>query len=174
MALTFTPIQKVLLTSTQSTVQFSSIPTTYRDLIVYVKGRLTAATTYSYIYMTVNGTSQTGSSSQVFYGAGGNTTPSNYQDYPVNFGTGGYINADSLTANYFGGGYIYIPSYRNSLWKLMFGNISASAGNTQGWTNLSGSILNTTSAINSLEITAVSGAFAINSRFDLYGISNTV
>jgi hypothetical protein len=70
---TYTPLATVTLGSTTSSVTFSSIPATYRDLILITNGKATGGDDYV-IYF--NGDTTTGNYSRVLMNGNGSTTAS--------------------------------------------------------------------------------------------------
>jgi hypothetical protein len=168
---TFTLISSNVLTSSQATVTFSSIPATYTDLVLRYAARSTSAGSDTYI--TFNGSSATNYSATV---VGANTTsPISAREtsatYSNNYWT---LNRSTSTASTFSSAELYIPSYTVSQNKPFSGtgvieNNSATSGFNLAATAM---LWRLTSTITSITITPESGSFVADSSFYLYGISN--
>jgi len=155
---TYTPIFTTTLSSTASSVTFSSIPSTYTDLILVCNPLSTSGDTY----IQFNGDTANNYSSTVLYGnttaIGSTKTTSDskiYLDWQATSTTTG-------ATNYI----VHIMNYANtSVYKTTLGRGNqASAGVDEivgQWRS--------TSAINSIKITAV-GTLQIGTTYSLYGI----
>ncbi len=157
---TYTPLATITLTGTDSEIVFSSIPATYRDLIliisaknsvtptnIYVRFNSDTGSNYSVVFMKGNGSStSSGGGSDVYipigvaYATAGNfdLTTLQIMDYSA---TDKHKTALSRTGNSYGEGTV------------------ARAGR---WAN--------TAAINRIALTLDSNAFDIGSSFSLYGV----
>jgi hypothetical protein len=156
---TYTPIFTTTLSSTASSVTFSSIPSTYTDLILVCNPLSTSGDTY----IQFNGDTATNYSSTVLYGnavpAIGSTRTSSdskiYLDWQATSTTTGatsYIVSINNYAN--------TTTYKTTLGR---GN-QPSAG-----VDVIVGLWRSTSAINSIKITAV-GTLQIGTTYSLYGI----
>lgn len=154
---TYTPLATVTLASTASSVTFSNIPATYRDLIVVAN--FTPSGAMGNIVLRVNGD-------------GGNNYPLVYAN-----GTGTGTDTRSLTTNGFFGTYTLATTRNTIIWNVMdysatdkhktalsrCSNASESSTMTAArWTN--------TAAITSLTVAPDSSTFAVGGTFNLYGI----
>jgi hypothetical protein len=106
-------IQRVELTSTQSSIVFNSIPQGFTDLAISLSGRSTTADVTQYVTFTFNG-STSGYSFRYLFGNGGIgagvfTTSGSRSDM-----LGPIISGANATANTFGNAQIYIPNYTAS------------------------------------------------------------
>jgi hypothetical protein len=182
MPTTYVAIAKTLLTGSQASVTFSSIPSTYTDLVVVfsVRGDATyEANNGDAMAMRINGSSTAQYSVTYLTGQGSSTgsgrrSTGNADSFIRIYGG---VNANSSTANTFSSGEIYLPNYAESTNKPISTTatteINSTTGNTiyaeaQLWSN--------TSAINSLEFTYTynaSSRFVSGSSFYLYGIKNS-
>ncbi len=172
MATTYELIASNTLTSSAASVTFSSIPSTYTDLVLRISIRLASG---SYCSIRLNGIS-TNTYSRTGIAASG-TGVGNISNSNINYLR--IINVDNSTntANTFSSEEIYLPNYVVSQNHpvSIFGATedNSTAGNTLGviaglWSNTSG--------ISSIEIADHIGGtatMAAGSSFFLYGIKNS-
>ena len=159
MTSTYVSLATITLTSTDSEIVFSSIPNTYRDLVVVIDGTLSlnsgniavqfngdAGATYPYVFMLGSGSGSGSSGAGNFAGA-----------------LGGVISPSIRSAQIF---QVFDYSQTNKHKSVL--NRSASQNDavyaiTSRWPN--------TNAINSLRVLVTGQSFAIGSSFSLYGIN---
>ncbi len=168
MATTYTLIASTTLSSAQSSISFTSIPSTYTDLIVKVSGRLTRATTGGAVVVAFNG-STSSFSIRSLYGAGSatgsGTTPSNFV---------GYWDGANETANTFSNFEMYIPNYSSSNNKSFSVDVVDENNATEAYATMVAGLWANSTAINSIAFTDNSaGNFAQYSTAYLYGIKNS-
>ena len=173
MANTYTLISSTVLSTTTSSVTFSSIPSTYTDLVIRVGGRTDQAAVAASVRFYINGNTSSVYSFTRMLGTG-----SAVSTYTSGTGNELYFNngasGSSSTANSFGIAEIYIPNYQSTTSKPMFSyqaqETNASAANmgvTAGLTTIS-------SAITSIEVlTNPSQSYVAETSFYLYGIKNS-
>jgi hypothetical protein len=168
MADTFVKIATVTVGSGgASTIDFTSIPTTYTDLQIRVSLRrstsgltdlgitFNGATGYYYRRLFGNGSS-------VF--AGGATNSSFYYVEDTMPGT-------DYTANTFNNGMIYIYNYNSSnVQKAMLGDVVTENNATASSVNMSGAFWDSNSPITSISLKSGVGSLAEYSTATLYGI----
>jgi hypothetical protein len=172
MANTYTLITSNVLSSSTSSVTFSSIPSTYTDLVLRSSARVdgfagnsnarlqfngdTSSANYSYTYLQGNGSSVV--SSNTATGVVGYIQLSRFSD------------GAAATANTFSNNEIYIPSYTAGINKQI-SYFSAQEDNTATayLFNLAG-IYWSTNTISSITLTDPSYSFIAGSSFYLYGI----
>jgi hypothetical protein len=163
---TYTLIASNTLASTTASVTFSSIVSTYTDLLVKVSARGTNASTTVEMLVSFNGVS-TNLSSRLLYGTGaaaGSVSPSNIA---------GAISAANDTSSTFGNSEFYIPNYAGSTYKsVSFDSVSENNATT-AYQYLTAGLWSNTAAITSITLTPAASSFATNSSFYLYGISKT-
>ena len=172
MANTFELISSVTVPSAQTTISFTSIPSTFTDLILKVSARWTGNNSGPVgIGMQMNTTNHsarfvygTGSGS----GASGSTTPS----WTTNGGFIGWIPDSSATANTFGNFEIYLPNYTSSNFKSFSLDTVTENNATLANAGLLAGLWSNTAAINQITLTPVSGSIAIYSTAYLYGVKN--
>lgn len=174
MAVTYTLIGKNTLTSTASSVTFSSIPAIYKDLVLRTSSRDTYAnTTDAFLYIRINGSTNTYSDT-VLYGTGSssnsyrNTAPGN-----SGFETFGSTAADA-TSLYFGSMEIYIPNYAGSQKKVgsSFGAPETQATPFNFGLAIAAGMSSVTDPITEIRVGATVN-FVSGSSFYLYGIKNS-
>lgn len=151
-----------------ASVTFSSIPQTYKNLVIKVSARNARSAGEAELRWTVNG-SATSYSSRLIQGNGGTvsggTTGTTYF-------YSGEINAATSTANIFGSADIYIPDYTGGKYK----NVSA---DTVSENNQVGSYITLTNGLwsNTAAITSITFSYGIDwlqySTFTLFGINNS-
>ena len=176
MATTYTLISSSTLGSTASTFTFSSIPSTYTDLVV----RLSARCTYSgnaypnYLYTRFNSDTTTKYGEILLFGQDGTVYSSINSN--TTFSQMLTENSDASTANTFSNVEFYIPNYLSTATKP-FSNFGIAENNasTAQIVGVGASQYRGTSAISSItfSMSAGAGSFMANSSFYLYGIKNS-
>ncbi len=165
---TFTKIETITVGSGGvASITFSSIPTTYTDLVVLVSCRSSQVGAFAdYGKITFNSSSST-FSYRDFYGNG--TTASS---------TNGAVNTifvyqgNAATASTFGNASIYIPNYTGSNNKSFSIDSVVENNGTTAYQTITAGLWSTTTAINSVGLAPASGTWLEHSTFTLYGISN--
>ena len=151
-----------------ATIDFSSIPATYTDLILKISGRQGAenafditfnGTNTSYAVIRVDGDGSTAASGT----AGGATTAIRAIG----------IASSGTTANTFGNSEIYIPNYAGSTNKSVSIDGVNEDNTSSVYMNIAAGIRSNTAAINQITITPRAGSIAQYSTAYLYGISNS-
>ena len=174
MANTYTLISSNTLSSSAASVTFSSIPSTYTDLVVKISARTDRATTSTGIRLTFNGSSA--ASYSYVYVLGSGTTASSSRTSNNTVATFGSVAAATSTANTFSSHELYIPSYNNTSQNKPFSSSNAYENNTAA-AELSAyaNLWSNTSAISSITFTqAGTGTnFVTGSSFYLYGVKNS-
>lgn len=179
MANTYTLIASNTLSSSAASVTFSSIPSTYTDLVVRVSARNNDTQTWGHLHFQLNG--DTTSTYSYTYLAGNGSTAFSATS-GNNSSTRSYysVNGSTATANTFGSAEIYIPSYTASQNKPIgtFG-VNETNSSTAGDANIAvtADLWRNTAAITSITIGASSNfsteSFVSGSSFFLYGIKNS-
>lgn len=181
-----TLISKTTLGSDQSSVVFSSIPSSYTSLVLLFSIRTTNTTAMASntspnaaINITLN--SQTsGTNSSFNYFRSYNTDVYTGYTYPNNPLTGGTyfsrigdVLTDGNSANSYTAGWINFNNYSRTDQTKIFmgclGGYSTSVNGSACYTRSTG-VFGSTSAISSISISPVSGLVKANSSFSLYGI----
>lgn len=164
---TYTPIATQTLGSTTSSVTFSSIPSTYTDLVL-VLGSLGMNSAGSAGKLTFNGDTATNYSNTILYGTG-STTGSFRESNANNIRI--YGGAVGMTANNNNDTVIVqIQNYSNTTTnKTVLTRCNISSGEVDAMVGL----WRSTAAINSLTVISYNGTdrFTVGSTFTLYGIA---
>ena len=178
MANTYILISSTTLTSTATSVTFSSIPSTYTDLVLRASARSTF-TSNAYpnsFYFRIN------SDATALY-SGTNILQQDASIFSLRTSGAGStwfdsftINSNSSTANTFSNTEFYIPSYTASQNKPIanFG-IAENNSTIEQIVGVTAGLYRSTSAINSITFTLAgpAGSFMADSSFYLYGIKNS-
>lgn len=169
MAPTYELIASNSLTTTATSVTFSSIPSTYTDLIIKLSAR--KDNTNTLFYVRFNGDSSTLYSETSLIGDGGGGETSS--------GTSGVaqwnprIALSNESSDTFSNSEMFIPNYTASQDKV--GNTTDVTENngTTAYQEMSAQLYRSNTAISSIEFSTVSGNFVSGSSFWLYGIKNS-
>ena len=171
MANTYVKIATVSLGSAAATISFTSIPSTYTDLIVMGSLRNSAVDTNTDSVLTFN-SSTSGYSARRLAGTGSAAESS------TQGATNGYYWAltgegTSWTANTFSNGSIYIPNYTSSNNKSISTDAVAENNGTAASAQLVAGLWSNSAAITSITLTSGAGNFVQYSTATLYGISKS-
>jgi len=170
---TYVAIAKTVLSSNQAEITFSSIPSTYTDLVVLVSARSASGgstsdnvalrlngstTTYSYTFLSGNGSAA----------ASGRSTTPNEQ-------FAGDMSGSAGTSNTFSNIEIYVPSYTSSTNKIQSITSAQENNTTAAFIRNIAGLWSNTASVTSLSLRYFGGGvdFVSGSRFDLYGIKNS-
>ncbi len=175
MATTYTLISSSTLSSSAASVTFSSIPSTYTDLVLKISARADTATGAGHIRMSIDNNVSTNYAGTRLYGTGSGAFSARYSTgsttywlaYDASEGT-------SYTSSTFANTEIYLPNYASSANKVMseFGATETNAANAN--MSITASLFTGTSAISQIDLTPNSGGnFVSGSSFYLYGIKNS-
>lgn len=170
MANTYMLISSNTLVSNTTSVTFSSIPSTYTDLVLRISARSAEVATITSIELEFNGTASSYSFTRL---RGDGSAASSSRASSQTQLTVGTIPAASATSNTFGNIEVYIPSYTVSQNKPIssfnVGENNATAADIYThaglWSN--------TSAITSIVLDLGGYNFVSGSSFYLYGIKNS-
>lgn len=172
MATTYTLISSNTLSSSAASVTFSSIPSTYTDLVLKFSARAATDTSPTAMEFTLNGS--TTNYSYTFLRVNGGTPQSGNASntYSIRAFTD---SASNDTANTFGNGEIYIPNYLASTNKpLSLSVVNETNATTTDYSPYAGAGLwSNTGTITSISIKQSTGNIASGSSFYLYGIKNS-
>ena len=146
-----------------ASIDFTSIPSTWTDLVLKVSGRST--TTDEYATIGFNG-STASFSGRYLYGNGSTTASGTL--VPIV-----YTCSSGSTASTFGNGEVYIPNYAGSTNKSMSIDSTTENNGTTISMILQAGLWSNTAAINRVTLThSGSGVFAQYSTAYLYGVKN--
>jgi len=156
-----------------ATISFTSIPSTYTDLQLFISARDTSsAAAYVGINITLNGSSS-GYSEKMIYtvlpsalSAGGSGSVISWS---------GYSNGSTTTSNTFSNYSVYIPNYAGSNYKSLSADgvvENNSSSNSSILMNMDAALWSNTAAINSILLSAGT-SFVQYSTAYLYGIKSS-
>lgn len=164
-------IQEVVTSGSQASVTFSSISSSYRDLLIIVRGRGTNASTNVQARIQFNG--DTGANYQFentnWTSTVGSATQSTGQTF---LQMASQLPGASATANYCGNASMRVFDYRGTtFYKSIFseGGASLGTGASTQQVGLYGGIWSSTAAITSILVSLNAGNFVDNSVVSLYG-----
>lgn len=171
---TYTLISSNILSTTATSITFSSIPATYTDLVLRFSTRSNTGAVQDYPEVYINGVTSGYSRTAVNVGGDAGTVTSfrNTNRSGMQY----YSNAGNSTSNTFTSGEYYFPNYTGSNVKVSNAH-TIQEGNYSSGNNTS--ILrqafstNSTSTIGSITVVNYNGSFVAGSSFYLYGIKNS-
>lgn len=153
-----------------ASVTFSSIPSTYTDLVLKISWRTTAAVVANIGYLTFN-SDTTGYSHKFVQGNGATADSGGYTG--ANSKNSGIIPGSSATGNTFSNNEIYIPNYKGSNYKSYSIDSTGENNATTSYAMLLAGLWSNISAITSIKLEEQNGAtISQYSTFTLYGVSN--
>jgi hypothetical protein len=156
-----------------STISFTSIPNTYKDLQLFISARDTNSSVYAGIDISFNGSS-TGYSERMLYTVMPSVLTAGGTGNPVIYWSG-YSNGSTTTSNTFSNFSIYIPNYASSSNKFLSSDgvvENNSSSNSSVLLNMNAALWANTAAINSILLDA-STSFVQYTTAYLYGIKNS-
>jgi len=172
---TFELIASYTATGSVSSIDFTSIPSTFTDLCVQFSVRATNSSSSraeDTLVVALNNDT-TGGNYTVRYlrgngsGAGSGTATGYAGSYA------GEFNGSTSTASTFTSGMIYLPNYAGSSNKSFSIDIVQEANQTTAYMQLHANLWNNTAAVNRLTFSNYnSNTFAANSTAYLYGVKN--
>jgi hypothetical protein len=174
MATTFTKIASVSVgVLGASSIDFTSIPSTYTDVVMKISARTDLVGTGEPIYMAFNGNTSNNSYRQL-QGTGSGTGSYSGSGSAGNTAIADASSATS-TANTFGNSEIYIPNYAGSNSKCASGDAVSENNATAARADLYVLLNSGTSAVNQLTIypSNTGGKFVQYSTATLYGINKS-
>lgn len=171
MANTYTLIaSSVVGSGGASTIDFTSIPSTYTDLLIFASVRDNAAQINEDLLLRFNGSSSSYTNKNL-YGSGsatGSNSPFTDKIY------GGAIPGANSTASSFSNNVIYIPNYAGSSYKSVSVDAVQENNATTAYMNLLAGLWSNTAAITSISLFPTPSAnFVQYSTAYLYGIKNS-
>lgn len=166
---TYKLISSQTLSSTTTSITFSSIPSTYTDLLIKVSARSarTNDSGGSDGKLQFNGDTGTNYGSIGIFNASGSVL--SFTNSNIIY----IVDSNTQAANTFGSTEFYISNYTSSNYKSVGVDTVAENTATTNYQFLVGGIWNSTSAITSLTLTDNQGGYLSGSTFYLYGISKS-
>ena len=163
---TYTPLATITLTSSASSVTFSSIPATYRDLVIVFNGQRSASGT---VGLRVRFNSDTGSNYHVVKMLGDGSVAESSVDSPNDYVEGSANRAISAVSR--SNAICQIMDYSATDKHKSVLSRSSRADATEGQAYASASRWANTAAITTVRLYLGSGDFASTSTFSIYGIA---
>jgi hypothetical protein len=157
----WTVIAHTELGSAQAAITFSSISASYTDLLLVYSTRASVADGGVRVKINTSTSNFTIRALQGSGSAASSYTETNYIGVSVD---------SSMTASTFGNGMLYFPNYASSAAKSFSNDLVSENNATASFQTISAGLWNQTTAINAVEIYAVSGNFVQYSSATLYGI----
>ena len=170
MANTYTLIESKVLSTNAASVEFTSIPNTYNNLLVKISVRTNVNSAFWGWRMIFN--SSTSNYSGKTTSGNGSSTSSSTQSSPW----AGSINANNSTASTFSNIEVYIPNYASSNYKSYSIDGVTENNATTAESHLDAGLWSDTSVINSIKFDATGASpsdLVTYSTFYLYGIKNS-
>ena len=163
---TFTLIASYAAAGSVSNIEFTSIPSTYTDLVLKFSLRCSTNTATD-IFFTYNGTTS-GYSYRLLQGNGASASSRNGSGSEIKDDSA--LNPSTYTASTFSSGEAYIPNYAGSTNKSSSHDSTLETNATTSYMTLTAGLLSNTAAITSLKIVPGAGNFVQYSTAYLYGI----
>ena len=162
-------ISSNVLGSTASSVTFSSIPSTYKDLVLRCSIRDTQSAQFVSAFLQVN--SITSGYSYTYLRGNSASVASNYDTAQSKFFVSNN-NANTSTSSTYASLEIYIPNYNSSSNRIISSNnVCEDNSSSPVYQLILAGLLQSTAAVTSLTVLA-NTSFATNSSFYLYGIKS--
>jgi hypothetical protein len=170
MANTYELIGSTTLGSAASSIDFTSIPSTFTDLILKTSLRAAdSANNWYLMKLTFNSDNTSGNYSSRLVGGFGSSAYSSTSSFYA-----GYIPSGARTSNTFGNNEIYVPNYRSSSNKsISSDSVTEGNGSSYEILGLWAGLWSNTAAITSLSIASDTGNLAQYSSAYLYGIKSS-
>ena len=164
--MSLTHIETIELTSSQSSITFSSIPQDYDDLVVLIAARTTRNATGDNLQFSFNGSSSNFTAIRLIGNGGSVLTFGNAVSYI------GEAPSANNTADTFGNTQVYISNYASSNNKSYSVDDTAENNGSTGHTTLTAGLWSVSTAISSIGIfSETSSSLVSGSTFSLYGVT---
>lgn len=173
MATTYKLIDKVVLSSNQSSISFTGLgaySSDYTDLKMIVCARTQSPYESDNAFITFNGSSS-GYSERTLQDINGTVYSFNASSAYINWGC--TTTGNGATSNTFGNSEFYIPNYSNSNYKSISADGSQENNGSPTVLALTAGLWSNTAAITSITLTPQNPDFVSGSSFYLYGIKNS-
>jgi hypothetical protein len=162
--MSMTLIAHTELGSAQNTVEFTSIPSTFTDLLVVVSLRSTFGAVVTDGNLTFNGTSAN-LTGRLLYGDGSGVGSASYTAIRY------WHPGSTATSNTFANMQVYIPNYASSANKSVSIDQVSENNGTLSWQALFAGLWSNSAAINRVTFSDINGNFGQYSSATLYGIT---
>ena len=156
-----------------SSIDFTSIPATYTDLVLKVSGRGSVVAINGVVLLEINGLTS-GYTARSLYGNGASAASDTNPYSATNKLFAGENTGASSTASVFGSAEIYIPNYAGNTAKSVSSDSVSENNATTAYTVLAASLSSNTSAITSIKIYPYTSTTWVQySTAYLYGIKSS-
>ena len=172
MAATYSLISSNVLTSTAASVTFSSIPSTYTDLVLRFSARNDIGATQRTVQIEFNGSAGTAYSITAMSGNGASASSNRLSAQASGFDSAGQV-PSGYTASTFSNVELYIPSYLASNNKAFSITSTTENNSTTSYLFATAGLWSNTAAITQVKLTSNADNFVSGSSFYLYGIKNS-
>jgi hypothetical protein len=155
-------IESKTLATTAASIEFTSIPSTFTDLVILISARSNASGLRDF-YISFNGSTSsfTGRNLNGTGSSAGSDTVARYV---------GTINGTAQTANTFGSYLVYIPNYAGATNKSFSSDGVTENNATAAYQNISAGLWSNTAAITSVGFTPSSDSLIAGTIASLYGV----
>jgi hypothetical protein len=160
--MTMTLIESKTLTSAQASIEFTSIPQTFTDLVVLYSLRPTGTPNVDEIQLSFNA-STSNFSNRVLQGNGSGV--GSFTSLPRSIGF-----YQGTTASTFNNGSLYVPNYTSNVAKSYSVDTVTENNATLAYQTITAGLWNDTSAITSLALSLLSNTIEVASCVSLYGV----
>lgn len=169
MATTFHKIATVTVGSGgASNIDFTSIPQTYTDLIIFHSMRTSRNAYHESIKLSFNGSTSSQSNRRIYYDGSSYATTTDTLMY------GGQASGSTATSNTFGNSTVYIPMYAGSLTKSSIEEGASENSAASSLLDMNSNFWSNTAAITQVTLTPENGGTIQQySVATLYGIKNS-
>lgn len=165
---TYVALAKTVLTGSQATITFSSIPSTYTDLCILVSARSADSAPYAILELRPNGATTNRSNTNLIKEDPNAAVSIRYTNF-----SSIALSGATATSNTFANLEIYIPNYAGSTNKVVsWTSVTENNNANSTYINAVAGLWSNTAAISSFTLYD-SYNFVSGSRFDLYGIKNS-
>lgn len=166
MANTFELINTITVGTAVASVEFTSIPSTFTDVVVVGSCRLARATNGGALNVNFNGVSTNLTEKNIW---GNGSTVSSGTDV----GLVALVPGANTTASTFSNFQLYVPNYAGSTNKSWSSDFTSENNATAGYDGFVAGLWSSTAAINAIKfIDNGAGNIDVNSTFYLYGVKN--
>lgn len=148
---------------------FSTIPSTYKDLVIHVSARASTTSGNSNFFMYMNGVTGSSYAFRRIIATGSSVTTDTQTSQPwIEFASISPNATATYGSNTFSTGEIWIPNYQSSVFKPVYGQYCGPNNGTQYQYIVAG-LFSSTSAISSITLDGTDN-FVQHSTFSLYGL----
>lgn len=177
MANTFELIEeKIVGAGGASTLIFSNIPQTYKDLYIYISCASSHPASWINIRARFNGASTDTTEHRSFLNwtvsSSNSVAAGRYNHCYIGDFSGSLDNSSSAPFNWSSGG-LYMFDYAGSNYKVGYAHSSAAMSIPNSYQENSALVYGSTSPITQIELYPSSGSYVENSKFSIYGIKNS-